>query len=83
MVNYKQTTVRQNTIINISNGYMPPDNLGDKKVTMAFALTDISAYNLMDNPKFGKFVLKQHSIMTNYYENGTSYTSNTFIEIPY
>ena len=34
------TTVKKNTIINISNSYMPPDNISAKNVSIAFNIFD-------------------------------------------
>jgi inner membrane protein involved in colicin E2 resistance len=62
VINFNQTQIKKNTLVAISNSLTPPQNLSAKNITMAFMLSDFYGENVLDDPKYGKFILKQFII---------------------
>lgn len=40
LVNRLDTKVQKNTLVSLSNGYVPPINLSDNNITFAWMITD-------------------------------------------
>jgi hypothetical protein len=57
MIERTGTVIKKNTIIAASNSLTPALDLTDKGVSFAFAMTDIYASYLMDDPKYGSYIL--------------------------
>ena len=57
------TVVSKNTIVTMSNSYVPPENISAKNITVAFMLSTFFADATYDEPYYGSFKLTQ-SIFT-------------------
>ncbi|CDW82658.1 UNKNOWN [Stylonychia lemnae] len=84
MILKKQTSVKKNTLVSISNSYAPPEVLSEKNITIAFMLSDFFAENTFNDPFYGKFILRQSEIYIRKNEtDGTNYREFIDYYIPF
>ena len=57
VIQFNQTQIKKNTLVAISNSFTPPQSLSDKNITIAFMLSDFWGETVLDDPRYGKFVL--------------------------
>eukprot|EP00347_Sterkiella_histriomuscorum_P017804 403347926 len=84
MVEKNLSVVKKNTLVSVSNSYVPPEDISKKNITFAFMLSDLFAESVFNDPYYGKFVLRQSiiNIKTNQTDGSSS---REFIDliIPY
>eukprot|EP00347_Sterkiella_histriomuscorum_P005886 403354899 len=84
MIKKNLSVVKKNTLVSVSNSYVPPEDLSQKNITFAFMLSNYFVDTFYDDSYYGKFVLKQSviSILKNA-TDGSSYRRFKSYFIPF
>ena len=53
MINRTLTQIKRNTLVSVSNSILPPLDLSQKNITIAFQLSNFNGGVSLDDPKYG------------------------------
>eukprot|EP00347_Sterkiella_histriomuscorum_P012880 403366865 len=83
MIHKNLTVVKKNSLVSISNSYVPPEDISEKNINFAFMLSDFYAETIFDNDYYGKFYLQQLEIYIRQNEDGSTYRQFISNQIPF